>query len=88
MQKFTTTVTQRGQVTVPAQVRKVLGVKPKDKITFTIDDDAVRLSSAAFTLESAFGSVHPLHRPEDLEKLSRIAKEEKAEETVRILKRR
>ena len=27
MKEFTTTITQRGQVTIPAEVRRVLGVK-------------------------------------------------------------
>ncbi len=30
----TTTITKKGQVTVPAPVRKALGIKPKDKIAF------------------------------------------------------
>ena len=38
MKEITTTITQRSQVTVPAEVRRVLGVKPRDKITFTIAD--------------------------------------------------
>ncbi len=39
----------------------------------------------AFTLESAFRSVQPSARPEDIEALIRDAKEEKAERTLQKL---
>ena len=34
--QFTTTVTQKGQATIPAPVRRKLGIKPKSKITFEL----------------------------------------------------
>ena len=87
MKEMTTTVTQRGQVTIPAQVRRLLGVKPRDKVSFTIEDTHVHLARASFTLESAYGSVKPSHRPEDFKKLSRAAKEDKVKNTLRKLNR-
>ena len=86
MKQYTTTITKRGQVTLLADVRKLLGSKPKDKITFTVDGDQVCLSQAAFTLESAYGSVNPSRRPEDFEKISRLAKDDKAERAARKLR--
>ena len=86
MKEITTTLTQRGQVTVPVEVQRILGVKPRDKVTFTIEDGHVTLSAPAFTLESAFGSVTPSQRPEDFKKLIREAKEAKAEETLRKMR--
>ena len=83
MKEFTTTLTQRSQVTVPAEVRRVLGLKPRDKVTFTIADGEVRLQPVAYTLESVYGSVKPSRQPEDFDELSRIAKDAKAEQTVR-----
>ena len=87
MQQFTATTTQRNQVTIPAEVRRRLGIKPRDKVAFTIDDaGTVRLAAAQFSLESAFGSVRPSARPEDFEQLSRDAKDEKAMATARELR--
>lgn len=83
LKEITTTITQRGQVTIPAEIRRLLGLKPKDKVSFTIEDGEVRLAPATFNLVSAYGSVKPSQRPEDFEEASRIAKEEKAEKTVR-----
>jgi AbrB family looped-hinge helix DNA binding protein len=77
MKEIVTSLTQRGQVTVPAEVRRLLGLKPRDKVTFAIDNDQVRLVPATFTLESAYGSVTPQNRPEDFKALGRIAREER-----------
>jgi AbrB family looped-hinge helix DNA binding protein len=35
----TTTVTSKGQVTIPKRVREFLRVKPGDRVDFVIDDD-------------------------------------------------
>ena len=88
MTDITTTITRRGQVTVPVEVRRMLGVKPRDKVTFTIDGEKVHLAPAAFTLESAFGSVTPSKKPEDFKKIAEAAKDAKAEETAQKLRKR
>jgi antitoxin PrlF len=83
MKQFTTTTTQRNQVTIPAEVRRLLGLKPRDKVAFTIEDGGkVRLAAASFNLESAFGSVKPSTSPEDFDEVSRNAKDAKAEDTA------
>ena len=77
--EFITSVTTKGQVTLPSPVRKVLGVRPKDKVSFRIEDGEVKLVPLANTLESAFGAVRPLRSPEDFEKRVRDAKEARAQ---------
>lgn len=87
MREITAATTQRNQVTIPAEVRRLLGLKPRDKVTFTIEDTGtVRLAPSRFTLESVFGSVEPVGEPRDLDALVRDAKDEKAERTVRELR--
>ncbi len=83
MKELLTTITQRGQVTIPAEVRRVLGVKPKDKVAFQIEDGQVRLAPAKFSLETAYGSVNPLHKPEDFKEITRQAKEEHVRHSLR-----
>jgi len=78
MKEIVTSLTQRGQVTVPAEVRRLLGLKSRDKVAFAIDNDQVRLVPVTFTVESAYGSVKPRNRPEDFKALSRAAREERA----------
>ena len=83
MKEIVTTLTQRGQVTVPAEVRRMLGLKPRDKVAFAIDDGEVHLRSATFTLETAYQSVPPLDQPIAVEEMVRIAKEERASRFAR-----
>jgi AbrB family looped-hinge helix DNA binding protein len=87
MGEIVTTMTQRGQVTVPAEVRRLLGLKPKDKVAFEVGEDGrVIIRRPKFTLETAFGSVKPINRPEDFEQIVRDVREERVERQIRILK--
>ena len=88
MMEITTTITQRGQVTLPVVVQRLLGVRPRDKITFAIDQGQVRLVPARFTLESAAGSVEPATATEELMRIAQEVKEEHAERVVRQLEQR
>ena len=56
----------------------MLGVEPRNKVAFTIENGEVRLAAASFSLESAYGSVKPSRRPENFEEIIRAAKEGKA----------
>lgn len=76
MKEILTTITRSGQVTVPAEVRRLLGAKVGDKLAFQIEGAEVRLAPAAMTLESAYRSVKPLANPEDFARIEEIAKEE------------
>jgi AbrB family looped-hinge helix DNA binding protein len=86
MRQFTATITERGQVTVPAEVRRALGLHAHSKVTFILEDGEARLKPARYTLETLYGSVQPINRPEDFEELSRLARDEHALETVRRLR--
>ena len=37
--QFTTTITQKGQATIPAPIRKKLGIKPNTKIVFELKNN-------------------------------------------------
>ena len=86
MKRFTAATDQRYRVTIPVEVRRVLGLKPGDKVALTIEDGGrVRLAAASFSLESAYGSANPTTSPEDFDEVSRSAKDAKAEDTAREL---
>jgi antitoxin PrlF len=78
MKTFTMTMTKRGQITIPAEIRQKLGLKPGDNVVFRVDGDSVTINPAKWTLESVFRSVTPINCPEDFEQLIREAKEERA----------
>ena len=50
-----------------------------------MEEEEAPSAPTSFTLESAYGCVRPSHKPEDFEAMLRIAKEAKAEETLRKL---
>ena len=86
MKEIVASITQRGQVTIPVEVQRILGAKPRGKIAFQIEGNQVRLAPVRFTLESVYGSVEPLNRPELFDEISLIAKEEKARRTIAEMK--
>ena len=69
----------------PVEVRRLLGLKPRDEVAFTIEGGEVRWAASSFSLESGYGSVQPSRNPEDFDKVSQDAKEAKAQETTREL---
>ncbi len=86
MARFVSSVSPKGQITIPSEIRKRFGIKPKDKVAFEVEGDTVKLAPAVFTLETAFGSVTPINRPENFKEVSRQAMEEHAEELVRKMR--
>lgn len=71
------TLTAKGQVTIPADIRRLLGLEPNDPVVFRVVDNRVHLEAAPMSLEEAFGSVTPLQRPEDFDDVRRTAREER-----------
>lgn len=71
--RVTATVTSRGQLTIPAEVRKHLGLSKTDKIEFVIEPEGdVRIEKAKYptiaSLAGAAGSLpHPMTWKEQIE---------------------
>jgi AbrB family looped-hinge helix DNA binding protein len=51
----TSTITSKGQVTIPAAMRKRLGLEPGDQVGFILDDDGIRVVPREHRIEAAFG---------------------------------
>lgn len=89
MREITATISSKGQVTVPVEVRRQLGVGPHDKLSFIIDEAGVHMRPPRFSLESVFGSMDPLSgtTTEDFEQQIEEAMEDHADSVVRKLQR-
>ncbi len=74
-----TTLTSKGQVTVPKEVRDQLGLKAHDKIKFDVDDGYATLRRLP-RLEEIVGSLPPLGMP--IEEAIAQAKEERAQRLI------
>src|SRR5436190_16899294 len=81
-EEYIQTVTVKGQVTIPAEVRKAIGVKPNSQVTVRLQAGKVVIEPVAMTLEESFGSVKPITRPENFKELRKIALEEKADTVI------
>ena len=65
MQIQPTTITQKGQVTIPVPISRALGLKRGDKVKFTIlKKKVVQLKPAKrFSIMSLYGSLKPRVKP-------------------------
>lgn len=79
MAEYQSSVSPKGQITLPIEVRRRLGLKPKDKVTIQVEGDEVRLLPASFTLDTAAGSVPALDEPMTWDEIEERLKEERAE---------
>ncbi|MBI2597401.1 AbrB/MazE/SpoVT family DNA-binding domain-containing protein [Candidatus Daviesbacteria bacterium] len=57
MRELETTLTQKGQVTIPVEIRSRLGLKPKDKVRFEVEGDEVKIKPAPSRIARHFGAV-------------------------------
>jgi antitoxin PrlF len=58
-----TSLTSKGQVTIPKAIRDELGLRPFDKIRFTIEDGEVKLKKAYPSLREIAGTIPPCDIP-------------------------
>ena len=73
------TLSEKGQATIPADLRRALGLEPGDRLIFHLDENGLRVEKLPLSFEEVFGAVTPLNRPEDWEARLREAKEERAD---------
>ena len=64
-------VTERGQVTIPAEVRKALGLGKRDKVIFSMEDGVAVIKRAKHWRE-VVGSIPPLKEPKTPEEIDEI----------------
>ena len=78
-------VTRKGQITVPAEIRKALHLKEGDKVAVSVPETGecrATLRPVRTVAEMTFGSVAPRRRPEDFAELRQLFAEGMAEEAV------
>jgi AbrB family looped-hinge helix DNA binding protein len=91
MKEIVSSITSKGQITIPVEVRRHLGVGTTDKVSFVIEDDGkVELRPTRYTVASLRGIVPPLPGREtiDFEDQIEEALEARVDDIVRRLERR
>jgi antitoxin PrlF len=81
MKEIISTITSKGQVTIPAEVRKHLGLNKREKIAFVIDEEGnVHLKTPHYpTVASLRGAAGSLPHPMSWEDIEQVVEEERAD---------
>lgn len=78
MKEILSTITSKGQITIPAEVRRHLGVAKNDKIAFLLEPDGtVRLAAPRYpNIASLRGAAGSLKQPLTWQEIRDIAHED------------
>lgn len=77
-------MTRKGQVTIPAEVRKALGLDVGDRVAFVMENGHVRVEPAGSVVERTAGIMKPKKkgRAPTIREMTRAAEEQAAKEAV------
>lgn len=86
MREIISTVSSKGQVTVPAEVRKHLGIREGDKLSFVIEDEgSVKVEAPRYhNVASLRGAAGRLDRPLSWEEMLEVAREDHVRQITNI----
>ncbi len=73
---FAVKITGSGQMTLPAEVRRKLGVQSGDTVQVVMDESAVTVEPVKWTVDTLMGSLKPSRPIPDVEAAIREAKDE------------
>ncbi len=79
MNQFFSSVSSKGQVTVPQEVRRLLKLRPGDRVEFRVEGGRVLIEQAKSALAEHFQSIPALQNPLSDEEAIRVATDEHAD---------
>ncbi|MGQ9555465.1 MAG: AbrB/MazE/SpoVT family DNA-binding domain-containing protein [Anaerolineae bacterium] len=82
MKEILSTVTRKGQVTIPVEIRSAWDLKPRDKVVFEREGERVIIKPAPSRLLAGYGAVAPKQRPEDFAAIREATEKTVAQEVV------
>ena len=71
---ISSTLTSKGQTTIPKEIRDVLGLKTSDRIIYECDRNEVRIRSLTGDVLQLRGTITPARAPEDFKKVRAAVK--------------
>lgn len=87
MQEHFTVMTRKGQITVPAEIRKALGLSIGDKLGVSLEETDSGLRASLRPVRSVadmtFGAITPRRQPEDFDELRELFMEQATERDMR-----
>lgn len=85
MRELYTVITRKGQITLPAEVRRELDLKQGDRIAVSIDANEVRLRASSSVVERTAGAFKSDQPPLSAEALRVRAEDAWAEDAIERL---
>ena len=77
IQSYSLPVSSKGQVTIPVDIRELLGLDKVKRVVFELfDNKTVRISPRQTSLSEVYGSVKPIDK--SFKEMRRIARDEKS----------
>lgn len=74
MRQVSSRITERGQATIPVEVRRLLGLEPRDRIVFVIGENGIQVTRGTSTVDRTAGILHTDRRSRGVREL-RVAAE-------------
>jgi len=78
MPTYISSVSPKGQVTIPAKIRERFAIQTKDTVHFEIVDEMITIVPARSKLLAGYRSIPPLDPPRSWKEIEQIAHEEHA----------
>ena len=76
MPPYTSSAGPKGQITIPAEIRKQFGILPKDRVSIEIRNGDIIVKPLRSVVDALYGSVLPLKPPLEWKELRAIIREE------------
>jgi bifunctional DNA-binding transcriptional regulator/antitoxin component of YhaV-PrlF toxin-antitoxin module len=80
---YESSLSPKGQITWPLELRRRWGLKPNDRLLIQVDDAIVTLAALPSPVEATYGVLPPLPRPFSVEEMAEAAAEEHAQAATR-----
>jgi AbrB family looped-hinge helix DNA binding protein len=82
MGEMLSSVSPKGQVTLPIEIRRRLGIKPKDKVAFHLEGSRVTIAPARSPLDESYQAIPALKPARSWKEIERVVSEERAREAA------
>jgi antitoxin PrlF len=82
MKEHRSVVTRKGQITIPAEIRRALNIKEGDKVTITLQENEVKVSRTGSVVETTAGALKSAMPALSIEEERRAAEQAIAEDVM------
>jgi len=79
MPRYTSSVSPKGQITIPVEMREKFGIDPRDRVTFEVGDDFIIVRPLRSPVDELYRSVPEPNEPHDWKTVRANAWEEHAD---------